>query len=64
MAPVTEPFDAEAYVSAAAPAVGLMLTPSERRDVAVHLARIHGFACLALELELGIEDELAPRFEP
>jgi hypothetical protein len=59
-----EPFDAEAYVAAAAPAVGMELTAPERSDVAAQLTRIHGFARLVLDFELGVHDELASRFEP
>ena len=54
----------EAYVAAAAPAVGLQLTPLECMQVAEHLKRIHGIASLLLEAGLDAHDELAPRFEP
>jgi hypothetical protein len=58
------PFDAEAYVAAAAPAVGMELTAAECGDVAAQLARIHGFARLVLDFELGVHDEVAAKFEP
>ena len=58
------PFDAERYVAAAAPAVGIELDAAERTDVAAQLERIHGFARLVLDFELAPGDELAPRFEP
>ena len=57
-------FDADAYVSAAAPAVGLVLSDAERGEVAVQLRRIHAFAKLVLEAPLAPEDEPAMRFEP
>jgi len=58
------PFDAEAYVAAAAPAVGIELDAAERTEVAAQMTRIHGFAQLVLDFDLAPEDELAPRFEP
>jgi hypothetical protein len=57
-------FDSESYVAAAAPAVGLELTERETAEVAAQLTRIHAFARLVLGLELALEDEAAPRFEP
>ena len=57
-------FDSEAYVAAAAPAVGIELTERETAEVAAQLTRIHAFARLVLDLDLAPEDEPAPRFEP
>ena len=59
-----EPFDPDSYVAAAAPALGLSLTPGECMHVAAQLSRIHRFAQLVLETELAPEDELAPKFQP
>ena len=59
-----ETFDPEAYVAAAAPAVGLQLTPAECIEVAAQFRRIQSFARLVLEAELAPDDELAPKFEP
>jgi len=58
------PFDAEAYVAAMAPVMGMALTASEARDVAAQLARIEGYARLVIDFELAPEDEPAVRFEP
>jgi hypothetical protein len=56
-------FDSEAYVAAAAPAVGIELTEGETAEVAAQFTRIHAFARLVVELELAPEEEPAPRFE-
>lgn len=59
-----EPFNAERYVQSAAPRVGVELTPTECRDVAVQLERIQTFAQLVLELDIGTPYALPPAFEP
>ena len=57
-------FHAQSFVSAAAPAAGIELTPLECLAVAQQLERIHGFANLVAQADLRPEDELAPKFEP
>ena len=59
-----EEFDADRYVRATAPAIGLALTPCERAPVAAQMKRIHALAQLVLDFELAPTDEAAPRFEP
>lgn len=59
-----EPFDAEKFVQAAAPAAGLTLTVDEAAAVSAQMVRIHALAQLVLDHPLAPEDELAPRFEP
>lgn len=59
-----QPFDAESHVRVAAPQVGIELTPAECRDVAVQLERIHAFAQLVLELDIGPEDGSLSPFAP
>ena len=59
-----QPFDAESHVRVAAPQVGIELTPAECGDVAAQLERIHTFAQLVLELDIGPEDELSSLFTP
>ena len=59
-----ERFHPEAYVAAAAPSLGLSLTPLECMQVAAQFARIQTFARLVLDGDLAPEDELAPKFEP
>lgn len=59
-----EHFDADKFVEAAAPALGILLTPAERRAVSEQMTRIQALAQLVMEHPLAVEDELAPRFEP
>lgn len=59
-----EPFDAEKYIEAAAPALGLTLTPAERSAVGVQMTRINTLAQLVLDHPFTVEDELAPGFAP
>ncbi len=58
------PFDADQFVQAGAPALGIALTVAERGVVSVQMARIHALAQLVMDHPLAMEDELAPRFEP
>lgn len=58
------PFDADKFVAAAAPALGIVLTAAERGAVSEQMMRIHALAQLVMNHPLAIEDELAPRFEP
>lgn len=59
-----EQFDAEKFIEAAAPALGLALTPAERSAVGVQMTRINTLAQLVLDHPFTVEDELAPRFAP
>lgn len=59
-----QPIDAEKFVQAAAPAVGLALSANEVAAVGAQLTRIHALAQLVLDYPLVPEDESAPRFEP
>ncbi len=58
------PFDADKFVEAAAPALGIVLTSVERGAVSEQMTRIHALAQLVMNHPLALEDELAPRFEP
>ena len=58
------PFDADQFVQAAATALGITLTVTERGAVHEQMTRIHALAQLVMEHPLAPEDELAPRFEP
>ncbi len=58
------PFDADQFVEAAAPALGITLTATERGAVREQMTRIHALAQLVMDHPLALEDELAPRFEP
>jgi hypothetical protein len=59
-----EPFDAEAFVAATAPALGLSLDPAHRPGVVMNIGRIAAFAQLLLEFPLEGEVEPAPVFTP
>ena len=59
-----EEFDADRYIRAAAPSIGLTLTPHERTPVVEQMKRIQALAQLVLDFEMPVECELAPRFEP
>ena len=58
------PFDAEAYVDAAAALIGLPIDPEHRPGVVLNLARIAQMAALVLEYPLPDEAEPAPVFRP
>jgi 1-carboxybiuret hydrolase subunit AtzG-like protein len=58
------PFDAAAYVDAAAAALGLPLAPAHRPGVIANMERIAGLALLVMELPLDEATEPAPVFEP
>ncbi len=58
------PFDADQFVEAVAPAMGIVLTAAERGAVSEQMTRIYALAQLVMNHPLAIEDELAPRFEP
>ncbi|MBX9812441.1 MAG: DUF4089 domain-containing protein [Burkholderiales bacterium] len=59
-----EPFDAETFIRAVAPSIGLELTPPEVTAVAEQFNRIHGFAEPVLAFGLQPKDEHVLRFEP
>ena len=61
---MSRPFDAAADVAAAAPVLGIPLTPEEERAVALQLERVHALAQLVCDAALDPEDELAGVFEP
>ncbi len=54
------PFDAAAYVDAAAAALGLPLDPAHRPGVIANIERISGFASLVMEWPLDTSAEPAP----
>lgn len=58
------PFDAEAYVDAAAALIGLPIDPEHRPGVVLNLERIAQMAALVLEYPLPDEAEPAPVFRP
>ncbi len=59
-----QPFDAEAYVDAAARLIGVPLDPAHRPGVIVNVARIAEMAALVMEFPLPDEVEPAPVFRP
>jgi hypothetical protein len=59
-----EPFDAAAYVDAAARLIGLPLDPAHRPGVALNLERIAQMAALVMEFDLPEETEPAPVYSP
>jgi hypothetical protein len=59
-----EPFDAEAYVDAAARLIGLPIEPAHRPGVVLNFERIAQMAALVMEFPLPEETEPAPVFEP
>jgi Protein of unknown function (DUF4089) len=59
-----EPFDAEAYVDAAAKLIGLPLDPAHRPGVVLNLERIAQMAALVMEFDLPEETEPAPVYTP
>ena len=59
-----KPFDAEAYVIAAAQLVGLGLDPAHRPGVVLNFARIAQMAALFMEFPLPDDTEPAPIFTP
>jgi 1-carboxybiuret hydrolase subunit AtzG-like protein len=59
-----ERFDARAYVAAAAPLVGLALTPERIEQVAAALALIVRIGAPALAVNVPAEVEPAPVFTP
>ena len=56
--------DPLAYVTAAAPLVGLHLSPARLAEVAAAFALVQRFAAPALEYDLPAEAEPAPVFRP
>ena len=58
------PFDAEAYVDAAAALIGLPIDPEHRPGVVLNLERIAQMAALVLAYPLPDEAEPAPVFRP
>ena len=59
-----QPFDAEAYVDAAAALIGLTIDPAHRPGVVANLERIAQMAALVMEFPLPDEAEPAPVFRP
>jgi hypothetical protein len=59
-----QPFNAEAYVDAAAALIGLPLDPAHRAGVVLNLERIAAMAVLVMEFSLPEETEPAPVYKP
>jgi hypothetical protein len=59
-----QPFDAEAYVDAAAALIGLPIDPAHRPGVVLNMGRIAQMAALVMEFPLPDEVEPAPVFRP
>jgi hypothetical protein len=59
-----EPFDAEAYVDAAARLIGLPIDPAHRPGVVLNLERIAQMAALVMAFDLPEETEPAPVYTP
>ena len=60
-----ETFDAEAWVAAAAPAVGLTIAPAWREQVVLHTKLLAAAAAQFTDFPLDIvHDEAAPVFRP
>jgi hypothetical protein len=59
-----QPFDAEAYVDAAAALIGLPLDPAHRPGVVLNLERVAAMAALVMEFPLPEETEPAPVYTP
>jgi hypothetical protein len=60
----TDRFDTQAFVDAAAPAIGLVLDPARGRAVAEALRLIARIGAPALAIPLAPEDQPAPVFTP
>ena len=58
------PFDAEAYVDAAAALIGLRIDPAHRPGVVLNLERIAQMAMPVMDFPLPDESEPAPVFRP
>jgi hypothetical protein len=58
------PFDAEAYVDAAAALIGLPLDPAHRPGVVLNVLRIAEMAALVMAFPMPEETEPAPVFRP
>ncbi len=56
--------DALAYVTAAAPLVGLSLSPERLADVAAVFAQVRRFAAPALDFAVPADTEATPAFQP
>jgi hypothetical protein len=59
-----EPFDAKAYVDAAAKLIGLPIDPAHRPGVILNLERIAQMAALVMAFDLPEETEPAPVYTP
>ena len=59
-----KPFDAGAYVDAAAALIGLPIAPAHRPGVILNIERIAQMAALVMDFRLGDEAEPAPVFRP
>ena len=59
-----QPFDAEAFVDAAAALIGLPIDPAHRPGVVLNMERIAQMAALVMEFPLPDEIEPAPVFRP
>lgn len=60
--PADTPFDAEAFIDAAAPMLGLNITPAQRPGVALHLATTMRIAAVFMDVELSDDAEPSPVF--
>ena len=59
-----QPFDAAAYVDAAAALLGIAIDPAYRPGVVLNLERIAQMASLVMDFPLPDEAEPAPVFRP
>jgi hypothetical protein len=59
-----QPFDAAAYVDAAAAALGVPIDPAHRPGVILNLQRLAEMAALVMEFPLPDDETPAPVFEP
>ncbi len=57
------PFDVEACIDAAAPMLGLTISPAQRPGVALHLATTMRIASVFMDVELSDDAEPAPVYE-
>jgi Protein of unknown function (DUF4089) len=64
MSKPTTPLDAEAWIDATAPALGLAIDPAWRPGVAANLTRMAELADLVLAFPLADDADAAPVYRP